>query len=204
MTKSSQVIFQNELNQRVAITPINSSRGQWDGFKLAPGESDSIINSLGGSGNYDIEFRIRVEEQGKDNDVVIGEFRVDNPWIGDEYTSSLTDDIWFGESYGKNPRELNGKKYYTQYFSARSKVLREKPGRLNDGDSGIFGRVERNDITEITRDESKDQYTNRVTRYYSELPNAAFQQFAPLIQAKNIGDDSGSKTWNFHITDSFS
>jgi hypothetical protein len=201
MTKSSRAIFRNNSDNQIAVSPINSSKGQWDGFRLAPGGIDSIINSYGGSGNYDIEFRLRVDKSGKDDDVIIGEFRVDNPWIGDEYASSLTESIWFGESI--YPVKVNGKTFSTQYYKSGTKVLRKQPDpyRFYDGDIGIFGSADKKEMVEITRDESKDQYANRVTRYYSESSNAAFDGGLPFIKARNIGDGSGAKSWEFIVVD---
>jgi hypothetical protein len=198
MVMNTEINFKNETAKPVTISPINSSVGRWSRFTLKPGEEfRRVSDSNGGSGNYDIEFRVEVNPKGQRNDVLIGRFRADNPWIRPYYIQSLDESVWYGETRDQNdPIIRNKQSFYTQYFKSDSRIETDR------GDKGIFGKADKDKMKLFNDIESSGEDIELVEKYYTATANSAFDQELPFAKVVNLGDGRGTKAWNF-VVDTF-
>jgi hypothetical protein len=198
MAMNTEINFKNQTAKPITVRPIKSSVGRWSSFTLQPGEEfRRVSDSHGGSGNYDVEFSVEVNPKGRKNDVLIGKFRADNPWIRPYYIQSLDEKIWYGETRDQNdPIIRNGQSFYTQYFKSDDRVQTDR------GDKGIFGKADKGNMTLFNDIESGGEDIELVDKYYTAEANSAFDRDLPFARVENLGDGRGAKAWNF-VVDTF-
>ena len=196
MTLDARINFKNLTSKPITIKPIKSSAGRWKAFTLRPGDSvQTIRDSNGGAGNYDIEFSVTVNPKGEKNDELIGKFRANNPFIGNFYLQSLSKEVWYGRSLKKDPIIQGGKMYTFEYFFDEKKI---EPNSL--GKKGVFGAINESALKSITTFEGPTlEVGSDVTRYYSEKENGAFFPEIPFAKVEYLGEANSTKEWNFFI-----
>ena len=185
--KPTQINIKNNLSNDILISPIKSSVGRQNFMtNIANGATKSIRDSNGGSGNYDLEFSIKVLAPGKP-DELIGEFRADNPWFYPYYVEALTKNIWYSQSRSESdPWIINDKQYLTNYKDGRQET--------DKGDKGMYGKADEDKM--ITRSDSDDP---TIEYYYTQAKNGAYDKSIPCIEVENLGVVDGAKTWNFTV-----
>ncbi len=184
--KPTQINIKNNLANDILISPINSSVGRPNFLtNISNGVTKSIRDSNGGSGNYDLEFSIKVLTPGK-SDELIGEFRADNPWLTSYYVEALTDGVHYGKSSENDPLIQNGIKYITIYETGKQ--------RTDKGDAGLFGKADVLKMELVIKKDDADPYV-----FCTEAKNGAFDKSVPYVEVENLGDLNGAKTWNFTV-----
>jgi hypothetical protein len=100
--------------------------------------------------------------------------------------------------------KINDNEYFTRYYEPGSRVLKRQP-RNGIYERGVFGRIDKNKITEFTGEEKGN--SSGIDGYYSVSVYDAFLPDTPLISAVNMGERSNvqkDKNWAFAIQDSLS
>ena len=186
--KPTQINIKNNLANDILISPINSSVGRPNFLtNISNGVTKSIRDSNGGSGNYDLEFSIKVLAPGKP-DELIGEFRADNPWLFSYYVEALTDGVHYGKSSENDP--LLKKDIKDKYRT----IYEKNEQRTDKGDTGLFGKADTSKMEIVQVPDS-----GYGLLFCTEAKNGAFDKSVPYIEVENLGDLNGAKTWNFTV-----
>lgn len=185
MTKNTLVKFVNNTQYTERISPINSSIGRWEAFDLLTGQSKTISDSHGGSGNYDIEFNATLKNASADKakDVIVGDFRVDNPWRLAANFKTLNMDIYAAEDISSNPVHTRGRRNTGVYYSPS--YWESSMRAYNSGTSNAprtYGRA---------------GFKPGQAIYYTPLPFKAFDANTPLANVRFAEVDSNAYKWDF-------
>ena len=195
MTANTEVNFKNNTLKPITVSPVASSVGRWNAFTLQPGEDwRRITDSHGGSGNYDIEFKVEVNPKGPNNDKLIGTFRADNPWYDACYMQSMTKDIWYAKNSDANdPIVRDGKAYYSQYYDSGTRM------DIAKGKKRVFGAADVSKMDKYTDQITKESGSRYIDRFYTQIANEAFTPDFPTARVEYLGELRSSKAWNFVV-----
>ena len=188
MTRPTKIVFKNYTKKPITISPIKSSFGRWDAFTLQPNQFKSIKDSNGGTGNYDIEWSVKVNPIGIKNDVLTGQFRADNPFtfwglMYEAYVSAQEESKSIFFAY----RDEN----LTPPWSYKDNSWVYNNSFASDG-TARFGKADVNKLTPM------DAYSEPGWYYTSDADiYAPFDKTVPFADVSPVADISGAKTWWF-------
>jgi len=196
MANDTLVRFINSTDQPLTIKPINSSVGRFERFTIDPGSSKELRGNNPGSNNYDLEWDPIINPKGKENDLQLGSLRADNPWGGNQYIQTLTDNTWFGGgNYYRFKSDGVTKSSSFYYKAVASKQVKgEEPYFYGLSNKSI---MRKGSIDVHAGKESP--IWREVNIYYTSGFLAAMNRETPIAKVSYNGLSGGAYNWEFNF-----